>query len=73
MQKTRAQGRDARSYRIEEGGGEAKKRKKPHKRFRRDVENMGGSRGKGNKCRQERVGSVAADPDNIENIKEAGR
>ena len=73
MQKTRAQGRDTRSYRIGEGGGEAKKRKKPHKTFRGDVENMGGSGGKGKKYRQERVGSVAADPDNIENIKEAGR
>ena len=73
MQKTRSQGRDTRSYRIGEGEGEAKSRKKPHKRLRRDVENMRGSGGKGEKYSQERVGSVAADADNIENIKEAGR
>ena len=48
MQKIRAQGRVSRSYRIGKGGGEAEKRKKPHKRLRRDVENMGGSGGKGN-------------------------
>ena len=53
------------------GSGRAEKR--PNKRFRCDVENMGDSGGKGKKCRQERVGSVAADPDNIENINEAGR
>ena len=67
MQKTRAQGRDARSYRIGEGREEAQQE------FRCDVENMGDSGGKGKKCREERVGSVAADPDIIENINEAGR
>ena len=40
---------------------------------RRDVGNRGDS-GRNRKIRrQERIGSVAADPDNQENIKEAGR
>ena len=57
---------------IREGGGEAKKLKKLHKSCRRDVGNgreLGGNR---KTCRQERVGSVAAKPDNLENSEEAG-
>ena len=58
---------------IEEGGGEAKKRKKLYKSCRRDVGNGGDLGGKIKKRRQERVGSVAAaTPDNLENNKEAG-
>ena len=57
---------------VEEGGGEAKKRKKPHKSCRRDVGNGGDLSGKRKKRRQQRVGSVAAGPDNLENSKEAG-
>ena len=40
MQRIRAQGREARG-KIEEGGGEAKKRKKPQESYRRDVRNGG--------------------------------
>ena len=50
-----------------------KRRKKSHKWCRREVENgghlLGGNIRRG---RQERVRSVAADPDNLENSKEAG-
>ena len=59
--------------RIEEGEGVAKKRKKPHNSCRRDVgngEDLGGNR---KKRRQESIGSVATDPGNLENSKEAGR
>ena len=48
--------------RIGEGGREAKKHKKPLKSFRRHVGH----------CRKERVGPVAAKPDNLENNKESG-
>ena len=57
---------------IEEGGGEAKKRNKPYKSCKHDVENGGDLGGKRKKRRQERVGLVAANPDNLENSKEAG-
>ena len=60
---TVAQGREA-GEPIGEGGGEAKKRKKPHKSCRRDVGNGGALGGNRKKCRQENVGSVAADPAN---------
>ena len=50
---------------IEEGGGKAKKRKKPHKSCRRHVNNGGDFGGKMGKRRQERVDLVAADPDNL--------
>ena len=40
MRRTRAQGREVKG-RAGEGGGEAKKRKKPPKSYRRDVENRG--------------------------------
>ena len=58
--------------RIGEGGREAKKRKKPHKSCRRHVGNGGDLGGKREKCRKERVGSVAANPDKLESNKEAG-
>ena len=58
---------------IKEGGGKAKKRKKSHNSCRRDVGNGGDVGVKRKKRRQERVGSVAADPDNLENSKKAGR
>ena len=41
------------------------KRKKPHKSCRRHVGNAGDLSEKRKKRRQERVGSVAADPDNL--------
>ena len=52
--------------RIGEGGREAKKRKKPQNSCRRRAENGGDTDGKRKKCRKERVGSVAANPDNLE-------
>ena len=58
--------------RIGEGGREAKKRKKPQNSCRRRAGNGGDTGGKRNKCRKERVGSVAANPDNLESNKEAG-
>ena len=57
--------------RIGEGGREAKKRKEPHKSCRRHVGNGGDMGGKKKKRGKERVGPVAAKPDNLEN-KEAG-
>ena len=58
---------------IGEGGGEGKKHKKPHNSCRRDVGN-GGDSGVERKQRfQERVGSLAADLDNLENSKKIGR
>ena len=58
--------------RIGEGGREAKKRKKPQNSCRRRVGNGGYTGGKRKTCRKERVGSVAANPDNLESNKEAG-
>ena len=52
--------------RIGEGGGEAKKRKKPHNSCRRHVGNGGDLDGKRKNHRKERVGPVAANPDNCE-------
>ena len=43
-------------------GGEAKKRKTSHERCRRDEKNGESVNGKEKKRRQERVGSVTADP-----------
>ena len=57
--------------RVEEGGREAKKCKKPQKSCRRQVRNGGDLCGKKKKCRKERIGSVAANPDNLESNKEA--
>ena len=58
--------------RIGEGGREVKKRKKPQNTFRRRAGNGGDTGGKRKKCRKERVGSVTANPDNLESNKEAG-
>ena len=58
---------------IGEGGREAKKRKKPQQSCRRHAGNGRDTGGKRKKCRKERVGSVAANPDNLESNKEAGR
>ena len=59
--------------RIGAGKREAKKRKKPQNSCRRREGNGGDTGGKRNKCRKERVGSVAANPDNLESNTEAGR
>ena len=56
---------------IGEGGGETKKRKKPHKSCRHDVGNGRHLGGKRKQRREEGVGSVAADEDNLEKSKEA--
>ena len=57
---------------IGEGGGEAKKRKKPQNSCRRHVGNGGDLGGKRKNRKKERVGPVAANPDNLEKNKEAG-
>ena len=57
---------------IEEGGREANKRSKPHTICRRHAENGGDLGWKRERCRKERVGPVAANPNNLENDKEAG-
>ena len=49
-----------------------KKRKKPQNSCRRRAGNGGDTGGKRKKCRTERIGSVAANPDNLESNKEAG-
>ena len=58
--------------RIGEGEREAKKRKKPENSCRRRAGNGGNTDGIQNKCRKERVASVAANPDNLESNKESG-
>ena len=58
--------------RIGEGGRDAKNRKKPQNSCRCHVVNGGDTGGKRKKCRKERVGSAAANPDNLESNKEAG-
>ena len=58
--------------RIGESGREVKKRKKPHNSCRRRAGNGGDTGGKRKQCRKERVGSVAANPDNLGSNKEAG-
>ena len=57
---------------IGEGGREAKKRKKPQNSCRRRAGNGGDTGEKRKKCRKERVGLVAANPDNLESNKEVG-
>ena len=57
---------------IGDGGREAKKRIKTKNSFRRHMGNRGDLGGKRKKCTEERVGPVAANPDNIESNKEAG-
>ena len=59
--------------RVGEGGRDGKKRKQPKNSCRRHVGNGGDLGGKRKKCRKERVGLVAANPDNLESNKEAGR
>ena len=58
--------------RIEEGGRGVKRRKKPQNSCRRRAGNGGNMGGKRKKCRKERVGSVATNPDNLGSNKEAG-
>ena len=58
--------------RIGEGEKEAKKRKRSQNSCRRRAGNGGDTGGKRKKCRKERVGSVAAIPDNLESNKETG-
>ena len=58
--------------RIGEGGREAKRRKEPQNSCRRRAGNGEDMGGKRKKCRKERVGSVAANPDNLGSNKEAG-
>ena len=58
--------------RIGEGGRGAKKRKKPQNSCRRRAGNGGDMGGKRKKCRKDRVGSVAANSDNLGSNKEAG-
>ena len=57
---------------IGESGREAKKRKKPQNSCRRRAGNGGDMGGKRKKCRKVRVGSVAANPDNLGSNKEVG-
>ena len=59
--------------RIGEGGREARKRKKPQNSCRRRGGNGGDMGGKRKKCRKERVGSVAANPDNLGITRKQGR
>ena len=54
MRRTNAQGREARDG-VGEGGGGAKKRKKPQKNCRHDVENGKDSGGRGTKVDNDRV------------------
>ena len=58
--------------RIGEDGRGTKKRKKPQNSCRRRAGNGRDMGGKRKKCRKERVGSVAANSDNLGNNKEAG-
>ena len=58
--------------RIGEGGREAKKGKKLQNSCRRRYGKRGRHGWNEKKCREERVGSVAANPDNLESNKEAG-
>ena len=58
--------------RIGESGREVKKRKKPQNSCRHRAGNGRNTSGKRKKCRNERIGSVAANPDNLESNKEAG-
>ena len=58
--------------RIGKGRKEAKSRKKPQNSCKCRAGNRGDTGGKRKKCGKERVGSVAANPDNLESSKEAG-
>ena len=57
---------------VGEGGREAQKRKESHRSCRRHVGDEGDLGGKRETRRQDMVGSVATNPDNLENRKEAG-
>ena len=57
---------------IGEGGREAKKRKKPQNSCRRRAGNGGDTGGERKNVENKKVGSVAANPDNLESDKEAG-
>ena len=57
---------------IGEGEREAKKHEKPQNSCRRRAENWGDTGGQRKKYRKEKVGSVAANPENLESNKEAG-
>ena len=63
---------NANGDRIGEGRREAKKRKKPQDSCRHHVGNGKDLGGKRKKCREERVGSVDANPGSLESNKEAG-
>ena len=63
---------DGNEDKIGEGRRDVKKRKKPQNSCRRRAGNGGDLGGKRIKCRKERVGPVAANPDNLESNKEAG-
>ena len=56
---------------IGEGGRGGKKRKKPQNSCRRHVRNGGDLGGKRKQCRKERVGPVAANPNNLKSNEEA--
>ena len=58
--------------RIGEGGRAVKERKHPRKSCRRHMGNEGDLGGKSKKHRKERVGPVAAYPDNLEKSKKSG-
>ena len=59
--------------RIGEGGRGTKKRKKPQNSCRRRAGNGRDMGGKGKKCRKERVGSVAANSDNLGSEQQGSR
>ena len=63
---------DVNEDRIGEGERKATMHKKPQNSCRRQVGNGRDLGGKRKKCRKERVGAVAAIPDNLESNKEAG-
>ena len=58
--------------RVWDGGREAKKLNKTQNSCRRYGRNEGDFGGKRQACRKERVGPVAANPDNLESNKETG-
>ena len=73
MRRTKTQEREARD-RIEKGGGEANKRRKPQERCRCYAENGGDLGGRLEKRGQESIRSVDVDPEHpIEKNKQAGR
>ena len=66
MRRTNAQGREARD-RIGKDRGNAKKRTKPQKIHRRDVDNGGDSGGGRTKCTQEHIDSVDVSQECLDN------